>query len=100
MLWVGLGPQFGLHIDALFQQDSLEQGVLIAEHQTFIGRMSMALLQALQRVFMLLDGGFQLLDVLGPPLAKSSLGLAVALLPLLGRGIYLPEVSVCSRMHE
>lgn len=91
MLWVGLRPQFGLHIDTLLQQDSLEKGVLIAKHQTFISRMSMALLQALQRVFMLLDGSFQLLNVLGPPLAESSLGLAVALLPLLGRCIYLPS---------
>ncbi len=49
----------------------------------------MALLQALQRIFMLLDGGFELLDVFGPPLTESSLGLAVALLPLLGRCVYL-----------
>lgn len=38
---------------------------------------------------MLLDGGLQLLDVLGPPLAKGGLGLTIPLLPLFGGGIDL-----------
>lgn len=49
----------------------------------------MTLLQALQGILMLLDGGLQLLDVLGPPLAKGGLGLTIPLLPLLGGGIDL-----------
>jgi hypothetical protein len=47
------------------------------------------LLQRLQRLFMVLDGGLELLDVLGAPLSERSLGLPVPLLALLGRGIYL-----------
>lgn len=51
--------------------------------------MAVAVLQALQGVFMLLDGSFELLDILGPPLPEGCLSLAVPLLPLLGRCIYL-----------
>jgi hypothetical protein len=38
---------------------------------------------------MVLDGGLELLDVLGAPLSERSLSLPVPLLALLGRGIYL-----------
>lgn len=57
--------------------------------------MAMTLLQALQRILMLLDGCFQLLDVLGPPLAKGGLGLTIPLLPLLGSGIDLARHERC-----
>ena len=49
----------------------------------------MALLQALQRLLIALDGGLQLADILGATLPEGSLGLAVALLALLGGGIDL-----------
>lgn len=38
---------------------------------------------------MLLDRGLELLNVLGPPLSEGCLSLAIPLLPLLGRCIYL-----------
>lgn len=53
----------------------------------------MALLQVLQGVFMVLDGGLELLDVLGASLAEGGLSLAVALLALLGGGVDLWAVS-------
>lgn len=53
----------------------------------------MALLESGQRFFILLDGSFELLDVLGSSFAEGSLGLAVALLTFLRRSIYLPEIS-------
>ena len=49
----------------------------------------MTLLQVVQRPVLVLDGIFELLDVLGLPLSKCSLGLTVSLLAFLGGGIYL-----------
>jgi hypothetical protein len=49
----------------------------------------MALLQALQGLFIPLDGGFQLADILCPTLAEGRLGLAVTLLAFLGGGVDL-----------
>lgn len=71
------------------EEDALEQGVLVAQHQTLIGGMAMALLEALQRVFMLLDRRLQLLDVLGPPLTEGGLGLTIPLLSLFGCSVDL-----------
>lgn len=73
----------------LLQQDSLKKRILVAEHETFVSGTTVTLLQGLQRLFMVLDGGFELLDVLGAPLSERRLGLPVPLLALLGRGIYL-----------
>jgi hypothetical protein len=46
-------------------------------------------LQALQLLLMVLNGALQLLDVLCAALAEGGLGLSVALLALLRRGVYL-----------
>jgi hypothetical protein len=73
----------------LLQQDSLKKRILVTEHETFVSGTTVTLLQGLQRVFMVLDGGLELLDVLGAPLSERSLSLPVSLLALLGRGIYL-----------
>ena len=73
----------------LLQQDSLKKRILVAEHETFVSGTTVTLLQGLQRLFMVLDGGFELLDVLGAPLSERSLSLPVPLLALLGGGIYL-----------
>lgn len=55
--------------------------------------MAVALLETLQRILVLLDGGLELFDVFGPPLAEGSLSLTVPLLPLLGRCVYLVSKS-------
>ena len=81
--------ELGLHVDALFEEDALQEGVLVAEHQTLVRGGAVALLQALQRVALLLDGGLELLDVLGAPLAEGGLRLPVALLALLRGSVYL-----------
>ena len=49
----------------------------------------MTVLEVLQRLLMVLDGALELLDILGAALAEGSLGLPVALLALLRRGVYL-----------
>lgn len=49
----------------------------------------MAVLQILQRLFMVLDGALQLLNVLCASLAEGCLCLPVALLALFRRGVYL-----------
>jgi hypothetical protein len=48
-----------------------------------------AVLQVLQRVFMVLNGALQLLDVLCATLTEGGLRLSVALFALFGRGIDL-----------
>lgn len=59
----------------------------------------MALLQVLQGFLVVLDGAFELLDVLGAALAEGSLCLAIALFALLGGSIDLTaRVSVGSDM--
>lgn len=62
------------------QKDPLEQRVLVSQHQALVGGGSVALLQRLQRLFVPLDGGLQLLDVLGAAFAKGRLSLAIPLL--------------------
>jgi len=57
-----------------------------------------ALLQALECLFILLNGCLQLLDVFGPPLAEGRLGLSVALLALLRRGIDLGGKERCGQL--
>jgi len=73
----------------LFKKDPFKQGVLVSEHQTFVGRGAVALLKSRQRLLILLDRCLKLLDVLGAALSEGSLRLSVALLTLLRRGIYL-----------
>jgi hypothetical protein len=73
----------------LFQEDAFQQGVLIAQHQALVSRVAMSSLEIGQVLLVGADGFFQLLDVLGPPLTESGLGLAVSLLPFLRRSIDL-----------
>lgn len=44
----------------------------------------MALLEVLQRIFMMLDGGLELFNILGATLSKGCLRLAIPLLPFFG----------------
>lgn len=53
----------------------------------------MTLLKSRERFLILLDGSFKLLNVLGSSFAKGCLSLTIALLTLLRRSIYLPEIS-------
>lgn len=48
--------KLGLNIDTFLQKDSLQQRVLVPQHETLIRSLSMALLQVLQLLFMVLDG--------------------------------------------
>jgi hypothetical protein len=76
------GPTF-------FKQDSFEERVLIAQHETLVGSIAVAVLQILQRLLVVLDGALELLDVFCAALTEGSLGLAVALLALFRGGIDL-----------
>lgn len=51
----------------------------------------MALLEARKRFLILLDGGFQLLDVFCSSFSESGLRLSVSLLSLLGRSVDLAD---------
>lgn len=65
------------------QENSLEQRILVPEHQALIGGRTMTLLEGPQSVFVLLDRRLELLDVLGSTFPERRLGLSVALLALL-----------------
>jgi hypothetical protein len=71
------------------QQDSLQKGILVAKHEALVGGIAVAILQVLQRLFMVFYRGLKLLDVLGAPFAKGSLSLTVALFALLRGCVYL-----------
>jgi hypothetical protein len=73
------------------EQDSLQQGVLVPQHQTLIGSAAVVLLQGLQGVLIALDGGLELPNVLGTPLPKRGLGLPVPLLALFGGSVDLRQ---------
>lgn len=65
------------------QENSLEQRILVPEHQALISGRTMTLLEGPQSVFVLLDRCLELLDVLGSTFSERRLGLSVALLALL-----------------
>lgn len=67
----------------LLEKDALQQGVLVAKHQTLIGGCSMSTLEIVQVGLVNTDSLLELLDVLGATLAESSLSLAVTLLAFL-----------------
>jgi hypothetical protein len=67
-----------------FQQDTLKQRVLVAQHQALVGRRTVTLLERAQSIFVLLDRRLQLLDVLGSTFSERSLSLPVPLLSFLG----------------
>mgnify|MGYP005989002645 FL=1 len=78
-----LGLELSVYVDALLEQDSLEERVLVAEHQTLISGCAVSSLEVVEVGFMAEDGLFQLLDVLRASLTESSLGLSVSLLAFL-----------------
>lgn len=78
-----LGLKLSLHINALLEEYALEQRVLISQHQTLVRGGTMSSIQISQRLLLDTDSLLELLDVLGSPLSKRCLGLAVSLLPLL-----------------
>lgn len=82
LITIRLGRQDGEGLTFL-QQDAFQQRVLVAEHEAFVGRTAMTLLQALERFLIALDGGLELADVFRPSFAEGGLGLAIALLALL-----------------
>lgn len=65
------------------QENSLEQRILVPEHQALISGRTMTLLEGPQSVFVLLDRCLELLDVLGSTFSERRLGLSVALFALL-----------------
>lgn len=78
-----LGLKLSLYVNALFEEYALEQRVLISQHQTLVRGGTMSSIQISQRLLLDTDSLFKLLDVLGSPLSKRCLSLAVSLLPLL-----------------
>lgn len=81
--------QFGVDVNALFEQDTLEKRVFVPQHEAFIGSIAVSRLQIVQVGLMDTDGFLELLDVLGTALTESSLGLSVSLLALLRGSIDL-----------
>jgi len=80
--------KLGLDIDALLQENALQQRILVPKHQTLISSSTVALLESLERILMMLDGRFELLDVFCSSLTECCLRLAISLLALLRSGIY------------
>ena len=73
----------------LLQENALQQRILVPKHQTLISSSTVALLESLERILMMLDGRFELLDVFCSSLTECCLRLAISLLALLRSGIYL-----------
>jgi hypothetical protein len=72
-----------------FEQDTLEQRVLIAQHQALVSSRTVTLLQRAEGIFVLLDRRFKLLDVLCSPLSERGLSLSIPLLAFLRRCVDL-----------
>lgn len=77
----------------LFEQDSLQQRILIPQHQTLISSSAVILLESLQAIFITLDGGLELADILSATFTESRLRLSVALLTLLRGCVDLDKIS-------
>lgn len=75
-----LGLKFGLDIDSFFEENTLQQRVLVAQHQTLVSGTSVSRLQVGKIRLMDSNRLFQLLDVLCATLSESSLCLTVPLL--------------------
>lgn len=78
-----LSSKLSLHVNALLKKNALQERVLVAEHQTFIGSCSMGTLQIVQVGLMHANSLLELLDVLSTTLSESGLRLAIALLAFL-----------------
>lgn len=78
-----LGAQLSLHIDSFLEKDALEQRVLVAQHQTLVGGVTVGSLQVVEVLLMDADSLLELLDVFGAAFTEGGLRLAVSLLALL-----------------
>ena len=67
-------------LPTFFEQYALKERIFVSKHQALICCCPMVLLETLKSFFMLLDSGFQLLDVFCSPFPESCLSLAIALL--------------------
>jgi hypothetical protein len=79
----GLGLELCLNIDTFFKKNTLEERILIPEHQTLISSRAMSSLKVIQIWLMHPNSFLELLDVLCAALTEGRLSLAVALLALL-----------------
>lgn len=89
------GLKLGLDVDALLEENALEQRVLVPEHEALVGCGAVGSIEVGQGLLLHTDRLLELLDVLGAAFSEGSLGLSVPLLPLLGSGIDLQHVSGC-----
>lgn len=87
-----LGAKFGLDIDALFKENTLEEGVLVPQHQTFVGGGAVGRLEVVEVGLMDANGLLELLDVLSAALSESGLGLSVSLFALLRSSVDLQRL--------
>lgn len=87
------GLKFGLHVDALLEQNALKQRVFVPQHEALISCGAMSSIEIGQGLLLDTDCLLQLLDVLCPPFSESSLRLSVPLLPLLCSSVDLQRVS-------
>jgi hypothetical protein len=71
-----------------FQENSLQERVLVTEHQTLIRRAAVTLLKRLERLLIVFDGSLELLDIFRPPFTKRGLRLSISLLSFFRRRIY------------
>lgn len=84
-----LGLKLSLHVDALLEEDALQQGVLVSQHETLVRSRAMSGIEVGECLLLHTYGLLELLDVLGASLTESSLRLPISLLPLLRRRIDL-----------
>lgn len=82
-----LGSKLGLDIDAFLEEDTFQERVFVSEHQTLIGGGAVSRLEVVEVGLMDTDGLFELLYIFGTTLSEGGLGLPVALLAFLGRGV-------------
>lgn len=73
----------------LFKKDSLQEGVLIAKHQTLIGSSAVGRLEVVKVGLMDANGFLELLDVFGSSFSEGCLRLSITLLALFRGCIYL-----------
>lgn len=84
----GLSLKLGLDINALFQENTLQEGILISQHQALFCSTAVGGLQVRQIRFMNPNRIFELLDIFSAPLSKCRLCLAVPLFAFFRSRIY------------
>ena len=80
------------------EQYTFQKRVLVPKHEALICCRSVAVLQSLQCLLMMLYGGLKLFDIFSTALSERRLGLPISLFSLLGRCINL-ELSVNKQSH-